>query len=454
MFGEDRTVAMTAVVKQVVNPTTVTIVTHGEVLKARVLGNMTAPTVGDAVLVGFLRDANEYYLLTGQGATGPGVPCIEYNPPYPSPPPIDRLYVWCAVNRSSGYSAARRYRIQGTTFISASPVTDFGEPIEAIRSPRWDPDTCIAITIASSTIKVYRTVDGGQSWTNTFTLSCGVRHVQQSTLWIDPNDPTYVYFGTYGLCVTPGWLYASLDGGVNFTLKGSGPGFYFENYNSVGIRSIRRSSPDGLVWIMHDPTPITPPDGSGQRHCNWLSTSINNGATWTNPYNGNWWDTTREDYGGGCSSEDGLKFAGVMWKPGGNGGIWTSLDEGVTFPLKNGDFPGFPGMGDSVDISIVNDGIWFARSDLHVHAGTHYPYKSTDDGVSWTALTTIGTILDSRGAYCDFFDAATFWLFGIDITAGGICGKKSTDSGTSWSNITSGENMNRTSISYGPGNDV
>lgn len=115
----------------------------------------------------------------------------------------------------------------------------------------------------------YRSVDGGNTWSRTFTESV-------SDVTIDPTDPNRVWIGTMSKGV-----YRSDDGGKTFTLKNDGIG---EPGNTVGRISVQAapSRPSTLYALVFE----TLGTGDAAQYFSRIYKTTNGGEDWNKVYSG------------------------------------------------------------------------------------------------------------------------------------------------------------------------
>ena len=314
-----------------------------------------------------------------------------------------------------------------------------------------DPNDSNRIYLGSRSGGFWRTVDGGDSWTNTtdFLYAAGV-----NTIAVSPNNPNHVLINVRNSNngVTHG-IYQSTDGGETWNITNFNPDNLgwggLGTYNSIYKISYHPTI-DNLVFI-----------GTSEG----LFRSTDNLNTWVNSATGNSWEwnynftqidfhSTNENiiYTASyevdskiyISNDAGLTFSGSNTISGNSSniklsvsaactdciyvgssdGIWKSTDNGQNFTLISN--PGISNYGAFAVSDVDTNYMLFGDIDTH---------RSTDGGATFNQATywstgnanynTTGTYVhaDIRGARSE---NGVFWV----NTDGFLC--KSLDNGVSW----------------------
>ena len=289
------------------------------------------------------------------------------------------------------------------------------------------PQDETTIWLAGASGGVLKTVDGGNSWTNTFSEA---DVISIGDLAIDPNNPNVLYAGTgeanaSSFSFFGDGIYKSTDGGENWEHSGLAESVYigrivvdYNNSSNVFVaacgnlfspnedRGIYRSKNGGKDWerilFVNDST---------------AGIDLLQHPTNPNILYATMWDRIR-----------GLNYRKSF---GDGSGVWKSLDGGdswneLTVGLPTGDDVGRIG----IDISKSNPEVLYAFYDMPFQEVR--VYKTIDGGQNWTR--TSDGILDGMGS-------SFGWYFGqlrIDpanennVFVMGVSMYKTTNGGSSW----------------------
>jgi hypothetical protein len=304
-----------------------------------------------------------------------------------------------------------------------------------------------------TTAGFWRSNDGGATWTkNTTSMSSGLQRV---AIAVSPLNANYVY-ALAAKTSTTGFegLYLSTDGGTTFTKKSSSPNI-LGWYNGTASQD---DAVDGQGWydlsLSISPTNIDNIQTGGIN----IWSSANGGATWTKRTA---WDASSSASNYVHADIHDLNYGGSVLYSGNDGGVFKSLDNGVTWTdissnLSNAQLYGL-GLSASSPTTIISghqdngtnlttngtswsevnggDGMlcFIDRTNNSNMFSTVYNgklFKSTNGGASFTNIYTI-----PGGGW------VTPWLqdpvTATTLYAGGSNIYRSTNSGTGWSAISS-----------------
>jgi len=312
--------------------------------------------------------------------------------------------------------------IQDGAWVNMGPVNGAGRCVAIAPHPTQEG----TVLVGAAGGGVWRTTDGGQTWTP---LTDGVPDLAVGAIAYAPSDPNVVYVGTgeggWGIDFIAGiGLLRSEDGGETWILP-----------DEVVARQFFRISVDP-----EDPDTVLAATNEG------LLRSTDGGATWTAPIPARW--------SGGDSRElavtdvvrsptdPDLVYA-ALWCygpcPAGTGRVMRSTDRGLTWEQASTGLP----VADP-DASLNRIALALSPSsdrDLVValnvsEAGDGDPpvrvYRSRNGGESWTRLTNPPRYLGAQGWYDNTLTVAP-GSGGNRIIAGGVSYVLSTDGGQSWS---------------------
>ena len=285
--------------------------------------------------------------------------------------------------------------------------------------------------IASASGGVWKTVDGGNTWTP---LTDELPSLNHGAVELDPSNPDIVYIGTGEITTgsTGDGVFRSLDGGQTWTriAEASDVGFQIPDIE------VDPSNPN-IIHVV---------SSSGYHR------STNAGGSWTTVI------------GGACSSvEVDPSNPSNVYIGRNNSGVWKSTNSGASVTQLT---TGLPSSG-SVDRSLVSlcDG---TPSTLYVGfsqgSSVEGLYKTTNGGTSWTRLNNTPNFANPQAWYDMFVgvdpnDPDTVYCGGVhaQYAVAGVI--RSTNSGTNWTELagTGGQremHPDQHVIAFGPNNTV
>ena len=277
------------------------------------------------------------------------------------------------------------------------------------------PTDANVVYIATAGGGVWKTIDGGQSWT---AVSDHLSSLASGALAIDPVNPNTLLYGTgeqhySGDSLYGDGLFRTLDGGGSWSKIGlkTAVGSYIARVSiSPGVLHVCsdfgyvRSVTDGATWAVLKP-------GGATAWCNDLVRSEQSPATLFAAF-----------YGVGVykSTNDG-----ASWSPVGNG-----------LPVA-----GFQRV--NLAIADSNADVVYA-SFINSSGGLAGMYKTTNGGLSWSPLPATPNYVCSQGWYDNGMavsptDPNTVFAGGVfSYCSGGIA--RTTNGGSSWGYVTVGTN--------------
>ena len=248
-----------------------------------------------------------------------------------------------------------------------------------------DPNDSNRIYLGSRSGGFWRTIDGGNSWTNTtdFLYAAGV-----NTIAVSPNNPNHVLINVRNSNngVTHG-IYQSQDGGDTWNITNFNPDNLgwggLETYNSIYKIVYHPTIPD-LVFI-----------GTSEG----LFRSTDNLNTWTNSATGNSWewdyDFTQINF---HPTDENIIYAATYNE---NSKIYISNDGGLTFSDSNT----ISGNSSNIKLSVSA-----ACTDCIYVGSSSGVWKSTDNGQNFTLISNPG--ISNYGAFAVSDVDTNYMLFG------------------------------------------
>ncbi|MFO1413377.1 MAG: FG-GAP-like repeat-containing protein [Burkholderiales bacterium] len=213
---------------------------------------------------------------------------------------------------------------------------------------------------------IYKSVDGGDTWTAANTgLPAGLWRSDASVV-ADPISPNVAYASFFS---GPGGIYKSSDGGANWT-----------NVTTTGLLADSSLGSTRIRQVLIDPT-----------NSNKVYVLTNNGLYNTTDAGVNWAHTTTAF--GGSNRQ-------IAFKPGDtstmylarinlladgtadtNTGVWRSGDSGATWTKLKGSFPAFRV---AATLEGGKNRVLYAATGYFASQGQGGVWRSIDDGVTWT----------------------------------------------------------------------
>ncbi len=297
---------------------------------------------------------------------------------------------------------------------------NIGGRVRAIAISNQNPDLIYASSVSGG---IFKSTNGGSSWVP---ISDYASNLAISSIVIDPNNNNIIYAGT-------------------------GEGFF--NYDAVRGEGILKTNDGGITWSLQKNFSGTTefpyfindlylrPDST-----NILYAATNNGLFRTTN-SGNNWSFIHQ----GSFSIRATQVVGDPLTPAtfyicyGNhtqDGIYKTINGGKTFTKLSSGFPTAGYNRIALAVSKSNPNILFASLDSASTHFTHSIQKSTDGGITWTAvakpidLMLGGSHLGGQGWYNNVI--AVHPTNQNLVFAGGVNLFKSTNGGASWSMSTYG----------------
>jgi hypothetical protein len=328
--------------------------------------------------------------------------------------------------------------------IGPSPVTQGGRQDNGLCSAiAVNPNDGNVIYQGTAGGGVWRTIDGGTTWTPIFDRQTSLGIGEPGAIAIDPNDTSVIYVGT-SQRVTPqaqGGLFKSTDGGASCVAVGSGypagntgnaTQFVFQWINAIIVDPANSNT----VYLASTSGVFRSTDG-GQ---NWTQGAGSGGDARSLVLDSSSPAGARILYAG-------VAGVGVLQSTDG-GQNWAQILTGAT-PVVSAAIGGTPGAGFGkvvVDIAPPTSppnaaGVQVLYASLEGTGGAPDPiglFMSTDQGANWTQRGAAGMPTRSQGGYSFHFavDPGSPGDGANDIIFFGCVGQaRSTDSGANFTGL-------------------
>ena len=308
-----------------------------------------------------------------------------------------------------------------------------------------DPTDANTIYIAAATGGVWKTTDGGMTWTP---LTDGQTSLNMGDIAIAPSNHLIVYAGTgepnfSGDCYYGRGILKSTDGGATWTLLTGNSGNNEFDREGIAKIVVHPTDPNTVYVAVHNrcANGIWSQNGGI-----WKTTD--GGTTWTNttasistdmPYSDLIMDPTDpttlyaaigEQFGSSVNGVYKTTNGGGSWAVAGNYPMGTA-DGRITLAVS-------PAAHQTIYSAIVDPNTWHLAKML----------KSTDGGSAWNTLSAVPDYLGGQGNYdttlaVDPSNASVVYVGGTSNN-GGPNIAQSVDGGTTWTNIGGGANAPHT----------
>jgi photosystem II stability/assembly factor-like uncharacterized protein len=254
-----------------------------------------------------------------------------------------------------------------------------------------DPANPNTIYVAATGGGVWKTTNGGTSWTP---LTDNQITTMMGSIAIAPSDPNVIYAGT-GQADNSGDSYygrgilKSTDGGNTWTLVGN------SNFNRKAVMKIVINPTDSRTAY----AAVSTPDNNGLAGGNGIWKTTDGGNTWTNTTTS---ITTNNDFTDVVmDNTNPLILYAAVGSGGGsaNNGVYKTIDGGLTWAIA-GNFPKGNANG-RISLAIANSMTSEVAASVSDPAtdGLKYLLLTTDSGATWTNLTAVPSYLGGQGSY-------------------------------------------------------
>ena len=241
------------------------------------------------------------------------------------------------------------------------------------------PTDDLILYIGSAAGGVWKTIDGGASWTPVFD-HVGTQSI--GSIRFDPADPETIWVGTGELHAGCGYfgmgVFRSTDGGLSWEAR-NGSDAQTLDLSFVSAITIFTDALKRKVMLVGGKGDCLP---SGGQSAGGLFRSYDDGATWAKVFTGTVWDVVV-----GRSLPQSLFMTGFL--SGTGAGVFKSIDGGgVWSPLNSGSPTPFePGGARAHLTKVASDGTNAMYAFLPQRVAGSL-YRTTDDGLTWSLPAT------------------------------------------------------------------
>ncbi|HLK61357.1 MAG TPA: hypothetical protein VKU00_32705, partial [Chthonomonadaceae bacterium] len=305
-----------------------------------------------------------------------------------------------------------------------------------------DPTDANTVYIAAAGGGVWRTTNGGVSWTP---LTDGQASLNMGAIAIAPSNPLILYAGTgeanfVGDCYYGRGILKTTDGGNTWSLL----------TGNAGVNEFDREGFSKIVVHPTDPNTVYAALSNRCSNGIWFQ----NGGIWKTTDGGTTWTNTTASISNGSTSAASEPFTDLIMDPADPktlyaaigdqfgssvNGVYKSNDAGSTwapagnYPMGTADgritLAVSPAAPQTIYSAISNPSTWSLVALL----------KSTDGGTTWNALSNVPNYLGTQGNYDTILaidpNNASIVYAGGTSDQGGPNIIQSTDGGNTWTNI-------------------
>ncbi len=302
--------------------------------------------------------------------------------------------------------------LQGTVWapIGPSPMNQGSNRVNGLVSTIGiSPSNSNVIYIGTAAGGVWRSIDGGNSWTPIFDRQIELGIGEPGGLAIDPNNHDILYIGTSGRIANPGrggaGLFKSIDGGASWIRLGSG---YPSGNTGNAATTAKKFVNQFINVVIVDPANsniLYLASGSG------VFRSTDAGLNWTQGANSGG-DARSLVLDASSPAGNRILYSGIsgrgVFRSNDGGQNWTQILSGTTAAVSAAVGPAPAGFGKViVDIAPPTlppnpGGVQVLYVSLQGTGGAPDPigvFRSTNQGGSWTQQTATGMPGNTQGGY-------------------------------------------------------
>lgn len=275
-----------------------------------------------------------------------------------------------------------------------------------------DPSGTTPIYIGGASVGVWKSADG----TNFAGSSVGIGSLTITSVAANPLDLDEIAVAFEGL--NNGGAYTSTDGGATWTIA-----------NLPGTRyATVQFAPDGTLYAISSGPSTIAPEGLYRRDAigSWSGLGPDQGTYFETELYGLAFSEYDADLIVGTGNDFGVAgFEATVWVSGDAGATWNKNYESV---IASGEVKNVVILDDTTDSNMLASYIDFSGS---AHGGV---LRSTDGGVTWAASNTgIAAQAQCYAIDTSWFDSDTIFVADGDYPNGAIY--RSTDGGVSWTSM-------------------
>jgi uncharacterized protein (TIGR03437 family) len=290
-----------------------------------------------------------------------------------------------------------------------------------VNSIAIDPRDSNVVFIGTADAGVWRTRDGGASWTP---LTDSQADPAIGAVALDPSAPDIVYAGTGDPAGYPGaGILKSTDGGATWNLIAQQP--FASGYGGDRIYSIAVHPTNGKIVLAMAQYP------NGSVSSPGIYRSTDGGVTWTRVFSGLGYQVAFNP------SNGNIAYA-TLGQPGtGIIGVYKSTDAGATWTASNGSGANAMALANAlfVHMAIAPSSPSMLYSSVS-NANLLGFYRSADAGATWTGLSKTPDFCSPQCGYNNVL--AVHPSDPNTIYAGGVRMYRSSDAGATWVDVTPG----------------
>ncbi|MGH7598227.1 MAG: fibronectin type III domain-containing protein [bacterium] len=317
--------------------------------------------------------------------------------------------------------------VQAANWMSIGPNNIAGR----IPDLAFDPNNPNVIWAGTAAGGVWRSTDGGSSWTP---MNDQLPSLSVSCVVVHPTNSNIIYIGTgdhFGYAGDGVGVLKSIDGGATWTQTGLS--WQLSAAMSIYEMVIDPGNPEVLVAATSDGIYRTSDGGSTWTQQLNLASGRNTYDIVINPTNSN------------------ILFAALYSYNSSNNGVYKSSDNGVTWTKLTSGLPLDATTTGRISLSISpsNPNVVYAGFSKASDSALLGIYRTSDGGNNWTLQSTSPNHYGSQGWYNNVIavDPANPDI----VYSGGLYMYKSTNGGVTWTNVTTSIHVDFHAIAFNAG---